>query len=203
MTVNTRRATLALLMMMLALVTSACMADVANDDEVNVAALTATQIDDDEPLGRKVQACWKDSEPRGRGKFPDKDSHECPENLEKSMGLCYPKCGDKRIGFGPLCVDDCKSTPFTSTAAFFCCESDELCADLMKEAATKLPKTLVKLGLDLLRNPNDIRKITQDLRNMIAEAMELRLPLCSKIPPTGEENELKTADAIDDITAVA
>jgi len=134
---------------------------------------------------RNVKACWKDSEPRGRGHVPDQESKECPENQEKSMGLCYPKCGPKRIGWGPLCLDDCQATVFKSNAAFFCCDSDETCEELMQNAATKLPRALVRFAIDLAAHPSDARRLAHDFREFLADAMQLRLPLCSKMEEDG------------------
>jgi len=137
--------------------------------------------DDVEWRRRVTKACWKDSEPRGKGHMPDHETRDCPETQEKSMGLCYPKCGAKRVGFGPLCLDDCQATAFKSSAAFFCCDSDEICSDLMKDAAMKLPRALVRLAIDIAANPSDARKIANDFREFMADAMQLRLPLCSKL----------------------
>jgi len=139
----------------------------------------------------KVKACWEDSEPRGKGHLPDRETRECPENQEKSMGICYPKCGPKRIGVGPICVDDCKDTIYKSSSAMFCCDSDEVCSDLMSDAAMKMPKALVQFLIDIATHPNDVRKIAQDFRTFMANAMELRLPLCSKLaPPEGESPDV-------------
>jgi len=113
---------------------------------------------------RNVKACWKDGEPRGKGHLPDRTTKECPNNQELSLGLCYPRCGEKRIGFGPLCLDDCKATAYQSTSALFCCDSDEICSDLMQDVASKLPKALLQLAIDLAKNPNDVRKVIQDFR---------------------------------------
>ena len=44
-------------------------------------------IDFPDPLRKKVKACWKDSEPRGKGHLPDRESQACPDNQEKSMGI--------------------------------------------------------------------------------------------------------------------
>jgi hypothetical protein len=140
---------------------------------------------------RNVKACWKDGEPRGKGHLPDRTTKECPNNQELSLGLCYPRCGEKRIGFGPLCLDDCKATAYQSTSALFCCDSDEICSDLMQDVASKLPKALLQLAIDLAKNPNDVRKVFQDFRAFLAASLQLRLPLCSKL---NEFEELSYTD---------
>lgn len=143
----------------------------------------AAEEENAEKPHKVVHACWKDSEPRGRGTMPDRETRACPANLEKSMGMCYPKCGEKRMGYGPLCVDDCKTIEFKSATAFFCCDSDEFCTDLMKRAASSLPRALARMAIDIATNPSDARKIAGDFRHIVAEAMHLRLPMCSKLPP--------------------
>jgi len=129
---------------------------------------------------RKTKACWKDGEPRGRGSLPDRSTKQCPENQEKSMGLCYPRCGEKRVGFGPLCVDDCKATIDKSTAPLFCCETDEICAGLMDDVSSTLPKALAQLIIDIAKYPNDFGKVMRDFRAFLASSLRLRLPMCSK-----------------------
>jgi len=131
------------------------------------------------PSGKK--ACWKDSEPRGKGHLPDRETQQCPGTQEKSMGLCYPKCGEKRVGWGPLCLDNCQFTVYKTNAAFFCCDTDEICKDLMQDVAMKLPKAIVRMAIDIATNPSDARKIAQDFREFLADAMKLRLPMCSKM----------------------
>jgi len=131
---------------------------------------------------RKPKACWKDATPRGRGKLPDRATKQCPENQEKNMGFCYPRCGDKQVGLGPFCVDDCKATPYHATAPIFCCESEELCIALMEEVSSTLPKAVAALARDLINNPDDVQKIARDFRAILASSMKLRLPMCSNLP---------------------
>lgn len=147
---------------------------------------------------RRVKACWKDGEPRGKGHLPDRTTKECPNNQELSLGLCYPRCGEKRIGFGPLCLDDCKATAYQSTSALFCCDSDEICSDLMQDVASKLPKALLQLAIDLAKNPNDVRKVIQDFRAFLAASLQLRLPLCSKLNEFDEISFTDDDDSDDD-----
>jgi len=151
------------------------------------------------PPRTKVKACWKDSEPRGKGHLPDKDSQSCPDNQEKSMGICYPRCGPKRVGFGPVCIDDCKATIYTSSAALFCCDTDDICKTLMEDAAMKLPRAFVRFAIDVAKNPNDVRKIASDFREFMADAMQLRLPLCSKLG----FDQIDDDTQVSDITSVA
>jgi len=129
----------------------------------------------------QTKACWKDGEPRGRGKFPDKTTRTCPENEEKSMGMCYPHCGEKRTGLGPICLDDCSKIVYKSDGIVFCCDNQDICKDLVQNLAMKLPKSLVRFALDLASNPNDVRRILRDFRAFAGNAMQLRLPLCPNV----------------------
>jgi len=150
---------------------------------------------------KKVKACWKDGEPRGKGKLPDRSTKECPDNQEKSMGLCYPRCGDKRVGFGPLCVDDCKATDYKSSSILFCCESEDLCSELMENLSSKLPKAIAQLAVDIVKNPNDFGKVLRDFREFLASTMKLRLPMCSKIEfPFLEEQVQLIEDQVAELT---
>ena len=156
---------------------------------------------------RRVNACWKDGEPRGRGHLPDRDTRECPNNQEMSMGLCYPRCGDKRIGFGPLCLDDCKATVYQCSSGLFCCETDELCSDLMQDVLSKLPKALFQLAIDMAKNPNDVRKIIQDFRAILAASLRLRIPLCSKLnefvePITNNNNQEENSKEMEESRSI-
>jgi hypothetical protein len=150
---------------------------------------------------QKTKACWKDGESRGKGSMPDRQTRECPATQEKSMGMCYPHCGDKRNGFGPVCLDDCSKMIYKANGLVFCCDTDEICKELVQTLATKLPKSLVRFALDLAANPNDVRRIMRDFREMTQNAMQLKLPLCSKIPPLQEgevydEQEEDTEDVV-------
>jgi hypothetical protein len=150
---------------------------------------------------KKPKACWKDGEPRGKGSLPDRSTRQCPENQEMSMGFCYPRCGDKRVGFGPLCVDDCKATIYKSSSILFCCESEDLCADLMDDISSKLPKALAQLAVDIVKNPNDFGKVLRDFRAFLATSMKLRLPMCSKVEfPFLEERVQLIEDQIAELT---
>jgi len=135
-----------------------------------------------------VHACWKEGEPRGSGKFPDKETRECPSTQEKSMGLCYPHCGESRIGFGPLCLDNCAKTMYKSNGIVFCCETDDICKQLVQDLAMKLPKSLVRFALDLAAHPNDVRRILRDFREFASNAMQLKLPLCPSVKDSFEDD---------------
>ena len=164
-------------------------------EEAEALTKTTKKNDDhleEEGLARrkpKLKACWKDGEPRGRGKWPDKETHQCPSTQEKSFGLCYPHCGENRVGFGPLCWDKCEKTVYKSNGIVFCCDTSEICKELVQDLATKLPKSLVRFALDLAVHPGDVTKILKDFREFASEAMELRLPLCPDVPePPNNEN---------------
>lgn len=130
---------------------------------------------------KKAKACWRNAEPRGRGSLPDRSSKQCPENQEKSMGLCYPLCGDKHVGFGPLCMDDCKATVYKSSSILFCCETDEFCTELMEDISSTLPKAMAQLIIDIAKNPDDFGKVMRDFRAILASSMKLRLPMCATV----------------------
>jgi hypothetical protein len=152
------------------------------------------------PKPGNIKACWKDGESRGKGVMPDRESKQCPDNKpDKSMGMCYPKCGDKRTGFGPLCWDDCKSTPYKSDGFVFCCDTDEVCADLRRDLAVKFPKAIVRFAIDLAQNPYDIRRAMSDFREVVQEARNLRLPLCSKLDEANQADKETEDVNLDDI----
>ena len=48
----------------------------------------------------------------------------------------------------------------------------------------KLPRAFVRFAIDVAKHPNDVRKIASDFREFLADAMQLRLPLCSRVPPS-------------------
>jgi len=139
---------------------------------------------------KKTKACWKDGEARGKGQWPDRETRQCPANQEKSMGMCYPRCGEKRNGFGPLCLDDCAKTIYRSNGLLFCCDTEEICKDLVQTLVSKLPKSLIRFLIDVATNPNNAPRIMRDFREVAQNAMHLRLPLCSKIN-TMEELTIK------------
>jgi len=60
----------------------------------------------------------------------------------------------------------------------------------------KFPKALVKFAMDLAMNPNDLRRAISDFREVIQEARNLKLPLCSKLDPSFLEDDIDEFDPV-------
>lgn len=139
----------------------------------------------------KPEACWRDATSRGSGKLPDRASHECPkERPEKNAGLCYPKCSNAAmVGMGPICWEDCTKTKYASNGVVFCCKSDDVCSELVADLGKKLPEALVRFALDVAVNPSNILKLFKDFRILVSDALELELPMCSKLQSDGQSED--------------
>lgn len=151
---------------------------------------SADQAVDKKP--KKPKACWREGDPRGPGTLPDAiHKFQCTNKNrpEKSNGLCYPKCkSENKVGQGGICWDDCSKHVYKSSGVVFCCESDQVCKELLATVAIKLPMAWTKLVVDIAVNPAQVIKILRDFKNIVEKTTQLRLPKCSKVKPY-EENE--------------
>ncbi len=57
--------------------------------------------------------CWRQTYGNGIGSIPT----VCPDGLEQSGLLCYPKCGEGFYGVGPVCWQTCPAN-YSDTGAF-------------------------------------------------------------------------------------
>ena len=58
---------------------------------------------------------------------------------------------------------------------------------MVQAVAIKLPEALVRFFIDIAVNPANVIKIFRDLRRVIAQTLELDLPMCSKVHDSYDE----------------
>lgn len=141
-------------------------------------------------MGAKLEACWRQATSRGAGVFPDPHTRNCPATKpDYSEGLCYLKCSNKkRVGQGPLCWDDCHQTRYANSELVFCCDSRQTCKALIELVGSKYPEALAKLAADVVLDPYNIVRVLEDFRRVLEDAEQLRLPYCSKLKFSNDDD---------------
>jgi len=115
-------------------------------------------------------ACWKNVHYRGIGKFHE----DCTgDDVEESMGLCYPKCGEHSTGHGPFCWDNCPGE-FDVELGAMCCAGTDTCREKIFDMAVKIPIDVVRLYQDQA----NWYKVIADAKKLFHDTKDLVFPQC-------------------------